>query len=131
MPGRKLNWQGAESRDIPQQFSLFEATGREVPKTELGIKNSAFAQLPSRPDKLRPAFVSMGNGAFIQLFRPDDMFVITNAGSYELELRMRICVPMTNGLPDSSVMMNSFAFIPDRNLGILTSPPIRVEVVKK
>jgi hypothetical protein len=113
------------------EFHLFDANGREVKKTELGKKNSADGQLPSKPEKLKPALVSSENTAFNQLFRPDDMFVITNSGNYQLEVRMRICVPMTNGLPDNAVMMNSFAFIPDRNLGILTSPPLRVEVIKK
>lgn len=122
-------------RGLPKEqtyeFHLFDAAGREIPKTELGKENSAMAQLPGKPNKLKPAFVSSGNEALIQLFRPDDMFVITNAGSYDLEVRLRICAPMTNGLPDSAAMTNSRAFISDHNLGILISPPLRVKVIKR
>jgi hypothetical protein len=67
---------------------------------------------------------------FCELFRPEEMFEVTNPGVYEMQFRMRICILFTNGAPDYSVMTNSHKFFPATNLDILTSPPLRVGVIK-
>jgi hypothetical protein len=115
-------------------FHLFDSAGEEVEKSKAGLANSVVARPPaskSEIDHFKPGFANDTSGLFLRLFRPDDMFVITNSGIYEMELRMRLCVPMTNGLPDVALMGNSQKFFPATNLGVLTSPPLRVKVLKK
>lgn len=115
------------------EFHLFDKMGKEVQKTKTGMLNSAPALPPSKKqiDGYKASLVSNESGDYFQLFRPDEMFAITNKGDYEMEVRMRLCVPMTNGLPDSAVMLKSQRFFSAQNLGIVTSPPIRVKVVNE
>jgi len=64
------------------------------------------------------------------LFRAEDMFVITNKGTYVLQVQMRIAVPMTNGIPDCEAMVDTHKFF-NSNLGIVTSAPVRVQIIKE
>lgn len=63
------------------------------------------------------------------LFRPEDMFVITNKGVYDLVVRMRICVAMTNGVPDYKAMTSKG--FPREPLGVAVSSPYRAKVIKR
>jgi hypothetical protein len=117
-------------------FKLFDSSGREIEKTALGVANSKPAHSPQSVkelDELKPQVIRQETVALRELFRPDDMFVITNTGVYELVLRMRICVPMTNGVPDLEAMQ----FSPGKNVRRqnanyenILSPPLRVRVIK-
>ena len=53
-----------------------------------------------------------------------------------MEIRMRLCVIMTNGIPDLKAMVDwrnvtgrGVPFVKD--FGVLTSPPLRVKVIKE
>ena len=65
------------------------------------------------------------------LFRPDEIFVITNKGIYDLSISMRICVPMTNGVVDTNALMNFHARAHSRNFGVVESSPLHVKVIKE
>jgi hypothetical protein len=114
-------------------FKLLNDKGQEVPKTKEGLAYSEPALPPKgefdlyRKFKFHPIKASDTRA----MFRPDEMFVITNKGVYELEVRMRICVPMTNGLPDTNAMMNFLRHTSAENFGIIESPPVRVNVIKE
>jgi len=120
---------------------LFKEDGSEVPKTKTGLD---FSRTPSKPTKeelestrqFYPYSVNNTSSEYRPLFRVDDMFTITNKGIYELEVRARLCVIMTNNMPDLNAMIDarnvtgrSYSFAND--FGILTSPPLRVKVVKE
>ena len=122
-------------------FHLFSENGNEVIKTKAG---QDFSGTPSKPTKeelaLTRQFVAYSvdnkQGEYRLLFRPDDVFDITNKGVYELEIQMRLCVIMTNNLPDMNAMIDArnvtghgFPFAED--FGILTSPTLRVKVIKE
>ena len=53
---------------------------------------------------MSPVFPGEGKRVGRLLFQPNEMFVITNKEVYELEIRMRICVNMTNNVPDYELM---------------------------
>ena len=42
----------------------------------------------------------MGGHEDRALARPDELFVIKDKGVYQMEVRVRICVPTTNNVPD-------------------------------
>jgi len=124
-------------------FHLFDEAGREVSKTQAGL---GFTRTPPKPTKddlgdwktshVYPFSTCKKGGYYRSLFRPDNMFLITNKGVYELEVRIRLCVKMTNGLPDLKAMEDglnatsrSLPFVND--FGVLTSPPLRVKVTKE
>jgi hypothetical protein len=72
-------------------FHLFDEAGREVSKTQAGLD---FTRTPPKPtkDDLRdwktshfyPFSTGKKGGYYRSLFRPDDMFLVTNKGVYEL-----------------------------------------------
>ena len=124
-------------------FHLFDEAGKEVSKTQAGLD---FTRIPPKPTKndlgdwytsrFYPIITGSGAAYYRSLFRPDDMFLITNKGVYELEVRTRLCVIMTNGMPDLKAMEDGLnatsrclPFV--NNFGVLTSPPLRVKVIKE
>ncbi len=113
-------------------FRLFDYKGQEVVKSEKGL---AYSELPETPNRFnlysKFKFHPIKAGDTREMFRPDDMFLITNKGVYELEVRIRICVPMTNGLPDTNAMMNLLRNTEAENFGIVESAPVRVKVIKE
>lgn len=108
--------------------------GEEVAKTARGRANSGQKATPpngmSDRNKFKPQVVFKGD--LRQLFRPDEMFKIKRPGVYELEVRMRLCMVMTNGILDFEAMtnMHKFGFAPASSFGVITSPPVRVQVIK-
>ena len=130
-------------------FHLFDEAGKELSKTKAGLDLTGIPTNPqNRADLMSwksshffPFFfggykVDGGNANYGSLFRPDDVFVITNKGVYVLEVQARLCVIMTNGVPDTKAMLDGrnatstgVPFIKD--FGVLTSPPLRVKVIKK
>ena len=121
-------------------FHLFDKNGREVGKTQAGLDLSGTPRKPSKDDlvtkKFMPYFVDKNGGEYRRLFRPEDVFTIANKGIYEMEVRIRLCVIMSNGVPDLKAMTDwrnassrGFSFAKD--FGILTSPPLRVIVIKE
>jgi hypothetical protein len=113
-------------------FKLLNDEGQEVPKTKKGFDYNQPAEPPKGEFDLyrKFKFHPIKGQDTRAMFRPDEMFVITNKGVYELEVRMRICVPMTNGLPDTNAMMNFLRHTRAENFGIIESPPVRVKVIK-
>jgi hypothetical protein len=124
-------------------FHLFDKEGKEVLKTRVGLALTGTPPKPTKDDLIfwrtsgfRPFFIGEGDANQSPLFRPDDVFVITNRGDYELEVRTRLYVIMTNGMPDVTAMLDGrnatghgLPFIKD--FGVLTSPPLRVKVIKE
>ena len=121
------------------EFHLFNEKGEEMPKTQLALNLTRTPPKPKKDDlrgwrtsNFAPFMVGGGATYFAPLFRPDDMFVITNMGAYELEVRARLCLIMTNGLPDLKAMVsgaNATAFT--NHFDVFTSLPLRVKVIKK
>ena len=120
-------------------FHLFAENGKEVVKTKTGIALTDTPLKPTEADIVYRRYPSNSvdnkGGEYRKLFRPDDIFVITNKGVYELEVQMRLCVIMTNGAPDLKAMINWRNVFPHgypyvTNFGVLTSPPLRVKVIK-
>jgi hypothetical protein len=114
-------------------FELYDDQGRELAKTERGLANSKSASPPtnmSELNKLASRVLWRDKGDFRALFRPDDMFVITNKGVYDLEVRIRLCVPMTNGVPDYEAM-NLNKWFSNTRYGVIISDPVRVKVIKE
>jgi len=120
-------------------FHLFDKSGNEVSKRKAG---SALTVTPAKASKhdlmfwrtshLNPYNVDNHGGEYHSLFRPDDIFIITNSGTYALVIQMRLCLIMTNGLPDLSAMVDARTVTehnPDK-FGVFTSPQLRVKVVK-
>ena len=64
------------------------------------------------------------------LFVPQQMFEITNKGTYNFEIRMRILVPASNGVLNIGTMMNATNVIFANELGMVVSEPLRVKVTK-
>jgi hypothetical protein len=123
------------------EFHLFDGRGMEVPKTKTGLELTRTPPKPTKDD-LRsyrhshffPFVVGRGGAYYRPLFRPEDIFIITNQGGYDLEVRTRLCLIFTNGAPDLNAMTNGsnatgFQFFKD--FDVLTSPPLRVRIIKE
>ena len=121
-------------------FHLFDESGKEIPKTKAGLAYTGIPKKPTRYDltctrKYYGNFVNSEGGEFRRLFRVDDMFNVTNTGSYTLEVKINLCVIMTNGAPDISAMLDARNILPSSykfadTFGVLTSPPLRVRITK-
>lgn len=116
-------------------FKLLDANGAEVAKTKAGLANSRPAKFPvNRFDLLGNFKLQCIKGLDVRgLFRPRDMFVITNNGQYDLVVKMRICVPMTNGVVDTNAMKEIRSFVQAESVEdfmIYESPPLLVKVMK-
>jgi hypothetical protein len=112
-------------------FKLLDERGQEVPKTKLGLKDSQPVNAPKTRwgvFKLKPQAVDYEPR---QLFRPAEMFLITNKGVYELQVRVRLCVPMTNGVPDSGGMLSNHDFVVSKQFGVVVSELVRVKILKE
>lgn len=121
------------------EFHLFDIDGNEVLKTKQGLDLSDMPHRPTRSELVKRSFlpesVDDGGGECRSLFTPDAIFNITKNGIYELEVRMRLCVLMTNGLPDLKAMLDGRNIWPSgwpfaKDFGILVSPPLRIQVNK-
>ena len=119
-------------------FHLFDDRGNEVRKTIKGWYYTGKTKIPKDCDDMVEGSVIGSDSR--ALMRPSDMFAIKNAGTYELEVRMKICVPLTtNGLPDTKAMTTwrdphvstTNPHERNTNLGILISDPVRVKIVKQ
>ena len=125
------------------EFHLFDENGKEVSKTKAGLALTATPPKPTEADitfyrtsGFSPFFVGKAEVNQAPLFRPDDIFAITNKGIFEMEIRARLCVIMTNGMPDLKAMtdwrnISSRGFKFYKDFGVLTSPPLRVKVIKE
>jgi hypothetical protein len=123
-------------------FHLFDESGNELQKSKAGF---ALTDNPRKPtlqelkvEDLKFAGCILDNEMAIHndLFRPDEIFLITNKGNYELEVRARICVIMTNGLPDYNAFLDGRNSVPSgypfaKDFGILESVPLRVKIIKE
>ena len=73
----------------------------------------------------------MGGHEDRALARPDELFVIKDKGVYQMKVRVRICVPTTNNAPDFTMMTNENALLTNRCFCVVTSGPVRVNVIKE
>jgi hypothetical protein len=121
-------------------FHLYDSNGVEVAKSKATQYISGSASKPSRYDLMSrsylPYLTHSGAGEFRGLFTPDDVFQIRNSGIYDLEIRIRLCVIMTNNVPDVRAMLDGRNILPSgypfaRDFGILESPPLRIKVIKE
>jgi len=142
--GTTTNYIGA--RHFPSgnfDFHLFDENGKEVGKTKSGIALTGTPPKPTeanitfyRTSGFSPFYTNEKVGEYHELFRPEDVFVITNKGIYDLEIQTRLCVIMTNGSPDLKAMtdwrnITSLGNKFYNDFGILTSPPLRVKIIKE
>ena len=113
-------------------FHLYDDKGKEVKKTKKGLANSQQPVMPTGASPNLPLrLIGEGSSDDRELFRPDEMFVIPNKGLYTLEIRACIAVPMTNNMVDYPAMkvpMEPHYY--NNNLGIITSEPLRVKIIK-
>lgn len=112
-------------------FRLLEANDTEVKKTARGLEYSNTPHIPTNiveSSKLRGYDMSRGG----DLFRPDDMFVIKNKGQYELEISVRLWVQTTNtGAPNELSQFTQPGIGTNYQFGVVTSPPVRVKIIKE
>lgn len=96
-------------------FELLDAKGRSVSKTEIGLKMSKSVDIAKGPRDLeiRHNPVSPNHAVVNNLFIPDNYFIITEKGSYTLDVQIRAWVQETNN-----------------QYGVVISPPVRVEIDK-
>lgn len=116
--------------DQSLQFRLLGENDLLVQKTELGFARShqpIVPQTTTEAAKLHGYSLSRS----YTLFSADKMFVITNAGTYDLEVLVSIWAQVTNRLPSNEIMarfdksISSNAFF-----GLVVSEPIRVKIIK-
>ncbi len=116
------------------ELKLTDAKGHIVQKTEKGLTMGKPTILPKnrlQVPESNGTFVSEDMADFRRFFRPDEMFVITNKGVYDMEVRYRIYVPATNDVPDFSAMIDGHKFLDSKHFAVLTSPTLRVKVIKE
>jgi|SRR5665213_3198589 len=114
-------------------FHLVDDKNKEVPKAARGLANSEIPNLTNHingSNKFKGQVVRRDIADMRILFRPDEMFVITNKGVYELDVRIRICVPMTNNAPDYKAM-NLRQWLSNTHYGVVVSNPVRVRIIKE
>lgn len=128
-------YRGLSSFAQAVDLKMFDNKGREVPKTEKGLASN---QTPIPPKgaidlhrHFKPGIAHWPLHSVHEWFRPDDMFIITNKGVYELIIKVRLCVAMTNGMPDTNAMTDSHLDLISENFGVVESTPLRVKVVKE
>jgi len=80
--------------------------------------------------KLQIQVVKNNNNCYA-LFRPDDIFIITNKGNYDLSICIRICVPMTNGIVDTNALLSVQGHKLAVSFGVVESPPLHINVTKE
>lgn len=124
-------------------FHLYDENGKEVPKSKAGMAMTATPSRPTLKELQTKKFgggggINSTSGAAIPFLRPDDAFIIPAKGTYELTVRMSLCVIVTNGQPDLSAMVgasprniNLRGVRSSNDLDILTSPPLRIQVIKE
>jgi len=114
-------------------FRLFDENGREVRKTAYGLANSKEPVKPKSRVELARFNLSGASRGF-EMFRADDLFAITNSGTYDIFIRIRLCIPLTNGLPDFKLITNLSKFAFDRDYShwnIIESQPFHAKIVKR
>lgn len=118
-------------------FKLRDDRGREVKK--IRADNSASdsttaSNSVSQFDGLKLKIARQDMLDLRELFCPDKVFSITNRGVYELEIAIKICVPITNGVPDGAAMQigpGGKAGHPNADWRTVLSTPLRVKVIKE
>lgn len=121
------------SFDKSFDFHLFDKQGHELPKTEKGLINSYAPPPPpsNMQEVLHFKFHTLGGSSIYRWFRPNDLFEIKDPGVYEMVVRYRLLLPMTDGKPDCSAITNAHKFSSCTNLAIIISDPVRVKITKE
>lgn len=112
-------------------FRLLDAHGGEVAKTLRGIE---FSRAPRVPRSMSESARLHGYDGNLTkpLFRPDDMFALTNSGIYQLEISIRLWVQTTNrGAPNELSELTQPGIGTNYQFGVVTSPPVRVRIIKR
>jgi hypothetical protein len=123
-------------------FRLFDQAGAEGPKTRLGRDYSKSLLVPqsmAKAAELHGHSLDSTHAAIYPLFyvaprafSTEQMFVLTNSGSYELEVRIRIWAQTTNrGTPIEITGYSNPSIGTNYQFGMVTSPPVRVRIVKQ
>jgi hypothetical protein len=113
-------------------FKMFDESGKPVSNTKLGL---SWREPIEPPKTLHEVSRLHGrpSGETYSLFRPDDLFVITNKGTYDLEFRLTIWGQTTNNIPDIDILLLHQKPPINTNLhyGVVVSEPLRVKVIKQ
>ena len=111
------------------EFRLLDERGNEVQKRpSQQVTPNKQANSSGELRRLPPQVIA---GDDIRpLFRPEELFVISNSGKYQLEVYFHAVVNLTNGAPDYTAMRDPKKFFKN-NIGLIKSPPIRVMVIKE
>jgi hypothetical protein len=113
------------------ELKLFDESGRPVPKTKLGLSWGAPVKAPK---SMREASRVHGRpaGGTYYLFRPNDLFSITNKGSYALEVKLTLWARTTNNTPDIEPLIFHQKPPINANLhyGVVVSEPLHVRIIK-
>lgn len=112
-------------------FHLFDQKGREIQKTERGLAYSQEAVPPKSKSEAVNCKIQAIEYEPYALFVPEEMFAITNKGTYDFEIRIRILVPASNGVLNVGSMLNGTNVAFAKELGMVVSEPLRVKVIKE
>ena len=112
------------------KFKLYDQAGRAMEKTPLG---RVYSRESEAPGSMRQASKLHGYSipGVSDLFRADQMFVLTNKGIYELEISIRLWVQTTNrGTPNEVISYTRPNIGTNFQFGVITSPAIHVQIIK-
>ena len=112
-------------------FKLLSPSGTEVKRTKRGLE---YSKPPNVPRTMRESSrLHLYDASLTRsLFRPNDMFVLTNRGVYELEISIRLWVQTTNkGAPNELSELTQPGIGTNFQFGVVTSPPVRVKIIKE
>ena len=112
-------------------YRLDDQAGRRMRKTELGYKTGPPARVPE-PLDVAPRSDGTLAPLRYELFRPVDVFVVTNRGVYDLNLKIRVNVKIPPDLMTNrgSVDLGCTAG-PKSHYGIIPSGPLPVKLIRE
>jgi hypothetical protein len=118
---------------LTQAFDLkmFDEAGKPVPKTMMGLSWTGEVKPPTTRREVRRLH-GRPSGETYFLFRPDDLFVLTNKGIYDLEARLTIWGRTTNNVPDIEpwLLLQKTPIETNLHYGVVVSELLRVKIVK-
>jgi hypothetical protein len=115
------------------EFHLYDDQRREVSKTKIGVELSQPVHIPGSSGDVTGMMGKIAPVGAFHVFRPEDVFVMTNKGIYELELKLRIWAQTTNTSGSNYEVIGHFdkRIGTNAHFGIVTSAPARVKIIKE
>jgi hypothetical protein len=113
-------------------IELHDAEGKKITKTAKG--KAMGKPIPAEITKslFLSSKINTGRQDLRALFKPEEVFVITNTGMFTLAIRARILLPASNGVPLIAAITNSLmlATSPPESFKVIEMDPVVVEVIK-